>query len=379
MLKTDPVIVSYQAITAYGEGINTCWQGLLENKTAISDIQRFDANHFNSNKAAIIKDISTKGKESLVMQMLTKLFFCAPNKIPVEADMILASLNGEIDFVQEQVFSNKQVSKESRLDFLLDKIMKLFKVNGKGIIVSAACISSSIAIARAAAMVRCGQSDCVLVVACECVSEFIIAGFSSLMALSKDAAKPFDKNREGITIGEAAAYTLVMSRERADREKRKIHASILGWGMSCDANHMTRPSANGEGLILAIKKALSSADLAKEQISNISAHGTGTVYNDSMEIKAFSRFFGEKRVPIYSIKGGIGHTMGSAGIMDVIVALKTLERKVIPPTIGFLEAQDGAIGWVKKEKIHFKGNIVLSTNSGFGGTNSALVLEAGIS
>ncbi len=379
MLRNDPVVVSYQAITAYGEGTSTCWEGLLQNRTAIRDIRRFDASHFHSKRAAIINDINVRGDESLVMQMLAKLSSCVANEMPVDTDMILASLNGEVDFVESEVLFGKTVAKESRLDFLLDKAMKLFGIRGKGIIVSAACTSSSVAIARAASMVRSGQSECVLVVACECVSEFIIAGFSSLMALDKDGAKPFDKDREGITIGEAAAYVLVMSRKRAEREKRKLYGNILGWGISCDANHMTRPSVDGEGLVLAIERALNSANVSKEQIANIAAHGTGTVHNDSMEMKAFKRVFGERQLPTYSIKGGIGHTMGAAGIMDTIVALKTLEEKVIPPTVGLINVEDSAVGWVKKEKINFEGNIALSTNSGFGGTNSVLVLDAGIS
>lgn len=379
MLRNDPIIVSYQAITAYGEEVSACWEGLLKNQTAIRDIRRFDASHFHSKKAATINDISVKGNESLVMQMLTKLSSHALNEIPIDTDMILASLNGEIDFVEAEVLSGKAVAKESRLDFLLDKAMKLFGIRGKGMVVSAACTSSSVAIARAASMVRSGQSECVLVVACECVSEFIVAGFSSLMALDKDGSKPFDKNREGITVGEAAAYVLVMSRKRADKEKRKIYGNILGWGMSCDANHMTRPSVDGEGLVLAIEKALSSANISKEQVANIAAHGTGTVYNDSMEMKAFKKVFGVRQLPTYSIKGGIGHTMGSAGIMDTIVALKTLEEKAIPPTVGLVDVDDNAAGWVKKEKSGFEGSIALSTNSGFGGTNSVLVLGTGIS
>ena len=376
MIKVNPVVVNYQMITSYGIGTDLCWEGLLNNKTAISDISRFDTSHFNTQKAGIINDIDLKDNESLVIQMLNKLFASASYEIPADADLVLASLNGEIDFVEKEILYDEAQSQESRIDVLLEKVKTMTGAKGRGLVISAACASSSIAIARAASMIRSGQSGCVLVVACDCVSEFIIAGFSSLMALDKNSAKPFDKNRKGLSIGEAASYVLMMSPERAAKERSKISGEILGWGMSCDANHMTGPSVEGQGLVCAIEKALCSADITRNAISNISAHGTGTVYNDSMEMKAFKKVFRENRLPTYSIKGGIGHTMGAAGINDLIITLKTLEEKIIPPTVGADDIEEDARGWINKEKVGFKGNKALSTNSGFGGINSALIIEA---
>ncbi|VAX38139.1 3-oxoacyl-[acyl-carrier-protein] synthase [hydrothermal vent metagenome] len=374
MLKTDPVIVDYNMITSYGMGVDICWEGLLKNQSAIKDIQRFDASHFHAQEAAIINDIFIKEEESLVMQMLTKTRSDMKMEISSDTDMILTSLNGEIDFLEQEVLSSKDVSTESRLDILLDRSKELFGVKGKAMLISAACASSGVAIARAASMIKAGQSDSVLVVSCDCVSEFLVAGFSSLMALDKDRARPFDKNRRGLTIGEAAAYVLILSRERADKEQRKIIGNIRGWGLSCDAHHMTGPAVDGKGLVAAIERALSVANISQEDISNISAHGTGTVYNDSMEMKAFKKVFKENNMPTYSIKGGLGHTMGAAGMIDLIIALKTLEANVIPPTVGVVDIADDAKGWISSDAIEFEGNKILSTNSGFGGMNAALII-----
>ncbi len=376
MLKIDPVIVDYNAITSYGEGTEVCWQGLFDKQTAISDIDRFDTKNFTSNKAATIKGLVRKSGKSLVLQMLERLQGNVHKGIPKDTDLMVASLNGEIDFVEEDVFASSCSVEESCLDVLLKKTHDLFDVRGSGMIISAACASSSIAIARAASLIKLGKSDCILIVACDCVSEFIVSGFSALRALDSQCARPFDKKREGINIGEAAAYVLLMSRERAEKEKRNIKGKMLGWGMSCDANHMTGPSIEGEGLYLSIKRALELGEVSKEKIASICAHGTGTVYNDAMEIKAFKRIFKERSCPAYSIKGGIGHTMGAAGIMDMIIATETIKNNVLPPTVGTKEIEDQAEFWISREKVELKNDIVLSTNSGFGGINSALVIAA---
>jgi len=376
MLKTEPVIVDYQAITPYGKDINICWQGLLNNKTSITNIERFDTSNFTSSKAATIKDLIFRNRKSIVCQMLEKLKKSVNQVIPEDADLMLASLNGEINFLEEEVLTGNINTKQSCLGQLLEKTSALFEIKGKGMVVSAACASSSIAIARAASIIRSGEKDCILIVACDCVSEFIMSGFSSLMALDKQSARPFDKKREGINIGEAAAYTLLMSRERAEKENRNISAKIIGWGMSCDANHMTGPSIDGEGLYLSIERALDIGGITKKDIKSICAHGTGTVYNDAMELKAFKKMFRKKICPAYSIKGGIGHTMGAAGIMDLLIALETIKNNVLPPTVGVEEIEEQAQGWIKKEKIELLNDIVLSTNSGFGGINSALIIGA---
>ncbi len=374
-MKTDPVIVDYNAMTPYGEGIDVCWRGLMNNRTSITDIERFDAGHFISNKAATIKTVTFGNEKSLVWQMLERLKKNINNEIPQDADLLLASLNGEIEFIERELLTDNDCSQESRLDLLLAKTQDLFRLKGTGMVISAACASSSIAIAKAASMITSGQSSCVLVLACDCVSEFIISGFSALMALDKHCARPFDIKRAGLNIGEAAGYLLMMSQERAEKEGRKTAGKVRGWGMSCDANHMTGPSTDGEGLFLAIKQALDRGGVPSEKIRSICAHGTGTVYNDAMEITAYKRIFSERVCPTYSIKGGIGHTMGAAGLMDILVVLETIKNAVLPPTVGVKEIAKEAVGWVKKKKVCLHNDVVLSTNSGFGGINSALIIE----
>ena len=145
--------------------------------------------------------------------------------------------------------------------------------------------------------------------------------------------------------------------------------------MTNDANHITGPSRDGNGLARSIKKTLTAANLTSADIGVISAHGTGTAYNDSMEMKAFKSVF-KTPVPIYSIKGGIGHTMGAAGIIEIIIAAKAIEEKLIPPTIGLIQPDEESKGWVNKNPKSNKAKYALSVNAGFGGINTAIIVES---
>jgi 3-oxoacyl-(acyl-carrier-protein) synthase len=369
------VVVASDMFTPYGMGSDSCWNGLLSGRTAISLVSRFNTAAFQSGVAATISGLAYKEKESLVMQMLTPLFKNSRVDIPEDAKLILATTKGEIDFLEKSILVGSGDPRESALNNLLKKVVELTGVRGGSMVVSAACTSSAAAIARAAALVRNRQGDCVLVVACDSVTEFIFAGFSSLMALDKAPARPFDKNRAGLSVGEAAAFALVMSEERARQEQRTIHGEIAGWGLSDDANHMTGPSRESEGLILAITKALTSAGASTEDIGAISAHGTGTVYNDAMEVRAFHAVFKRKQIPVYSVKGAIGHTMGAAGLVETIIALRSLREKIVPPTINMREPDGDAAGWVSSlMRPVERGEMALVTNAGFSGVNTALVL-----
>jgi 3-oxoacyl-[acyl-carrier-protein] synthase II len=138
---------------------------------------------------------------------------------------------------------------------------------------------------------------------------------------------------------------------------------------------MTAPSRDGSGLALAVRKALQSADISEDAVGCVAAHGTGTVYNDSMEMKAFKEVFGTRTVPTYSVKGGTGHTMGAAGLVEIILAFQSLREKVVPPTVNVRDVDDEAQGWVSSEPCIFDGSVTISTNSGFGGINCAVLLE----
>ncbi len=374
MPSIKSVVVACDMVTSYGQGVNLCWKRLMAGESAIGEITRFDTRHFKTNRAGIIPGLSCGSGESIIMKMLAPMFKDKRALIPEDSFPILATTTGEIGYLEGHIITGKGEYKQSDPGFLLEKIVKLTGAKYPGLLVSAACTSSNTAVAHGAALINSGRYDSVLVIACDSVSEFVFSGFSAIMALDENTARPFDKNRKGLTLGEAAGFILMMSPERALREKRPVFGKIAGWGLTSDANHMTGPAKDGRGLAAAIHNALQSASVTIDDVGVISAHGTGTIYNDAMEMQAFKKIFNKQPVPAYSIKGGTGHTMGAAGLLEIIIALKSLQEMTAPPTVNLLDADQQADGWVFSEPINFKKPVTLSTNSGFGGVNGAIVL-----
>lgn len=369
------VVVSCDMITAYGHGEDVSWDGIMSGRTAVADIDRFNTGAFQSGSAALVNGLNYLGKDSLVLQMFKKIFNKPSESVPKDSALILASTKGEIDLLEKNILTGEGDASGSNLNNLLQKVSQLAGITGEAIVVSAACASASAALARAAAMIRSGHKDSVLVAACDSVTEFVYSGFSSLMALDKFPARPFDRSRSGLSLGEAAGFALLMSASRAVKEGRKILGEVKGWGLSDDANHMTGPLRTGDGLSLAIAKAMKTAGADEKDIGFISAHGTGTVYNDAMEIKAFKSVFKIKQKPVYSIKGGLGHTMGAAGLVELIIALRALKEKTVPPTVNLKDADDDAKGWASGSPCSAgEKKFALLTNAGFSGINAALVL-----
>ena len=375
MSKIKALITNYDLITAYGIGIAPLWEGLLSGQSRINKLQRFNVQPFNCQRAATIPGLSLKRADSLVMQMLKIILTKNLKLIPRDALLILATTVGEIDLLEKAVLKKNTAGQASSLHHLLRKVQALTKINQPGVLISCACASASTALAEAARIIESGKNDCCLVIAADAVTEFVFSGFSALMALDKDQARPFDKNRHGLSLGEAAGFMLLMSASRAKKEKRKALAQVAGWGLSCDANHMTGPARNAEGLTQAMTGALKKANTSLNQIGCLASHGTGTVYNDAMELLAFNQVFKNRFLPAYSIKGGTGHTLGAAGLIETIVALKIQQEKIIPPTVGLKNSDPQAVGRVSSSTKKLKQSTLMLNNCGFGGVNAVLILK----
>jgi 3-oxoacyl-[acyl-carrier-protein] synthase II len=237
-----------------------------------------------------------------------------------------------------------------------------------------ACASSTHALALASDWVRAGRADVVLAGGTDLLCRFVVAGFNCLKATA-DRARPFDAARRGLVLGEGAAVVVVEDADHAARRGATVQARILGVGAAGDATHMTAPDREGRGAARAMEAALAEAGLAPDAVDFVSAHGTGTPYNDAMEAVAIGRVFGPGRVPVNSIKGAIGHTLGAAGAFEAVMCLRVLGEDTIPPTAG-LERVDPACAGL--DLVHgaaraHRTSVALSTSSGFAGANAALV------
>ncbi len=372
-----PVWVTHtHTVTALGDNLNELWKGLLSGQSGIRPVTRFKVENYKANIAACIKDLNDK-KNGLMMPALLNRLLTDMQPVPEDSRLITATTKSGIDNLELLCRDHKSDPSKVLPTFIPDYISDKLGLSDKGINISAACASSTIAIARASALIASGEADSVLVCCADLVTEFVLSGFSCLQALSSEACKPFDKNRSGLSLGEGAAAIMLMSEEKAKKIGSPHLGTILGWGVANDATHITAPARDGCGLIQAVNLALSKAQLNKDDIAAISAHGTGTIYNDLMELTAFTTVFGKQKIPVHSIKGAIGHTLGSAGGIEVAVGLKTLFNQIVPPTKRCSDPEDMATGLVSNKAKEISGNYMLTTNSGFGGINAALILGKG--
>ena len=228
------------------------------------------------------------------------------------------------------------------------------------------------ALQQGAALIRRGQADAVFVAGVDLISQFVLAGFDSLKSLDPDGCRPFDKARAGLSLGEGAAAIVLVKRGLLSPPS----IFLSGWSTSNDANHLTGPSRDGSGLALAIQRALAKAQIAPDKIDYINAHGTGTPYNDSMELLALRSVFGDRVPPFSSAKGIFGHTLGAAGILETVLCVLALRNNVLPGTPRLREPDPLAPDSLLREPraaTHLY--CVLKINCGFGGSNAALVLQ----
>jgi 3-oxoacyl-[acyl-carrier-protein] synthase II len=236
---------------------------------------------------------------------------------------------------------------------------------GDGMEINAACASATVGVALAAQYIAEGRYNHVLVAGADMVNRFVYYGFAALKAMREAVCQPFDFNRAGLSLGDGAV-ALYLSAER--------HSDLVvtGYGITNDANHITGPSRDGSGLALALQKAIAMAGLEPRDIQAFCAHGTGTRFNDAMEILAAQTVFGEDMPPIFGVKGAVGHTLGAAGGIEVALCGNCLAEKVLPATVGCCNPESTA---VVLEKTDFAGKNILTSNSGFGGVNAAVLME----
>jgi 3-oxoacyl-[acyl-carrier-protein] synthase-1 len=276
--------------------------------------------------------------------------------------LILASTKGNIDILD----GSSAINDPSRvyLPNFAKTIAQFFQAENAPLIVSNACISGLLAMIIAQRYLRAGTYKTIVVCGGDLVSEFTLSGFRSFNALSDKACRPFDKNRSGINLGEAAA-AVVLTCEQTDIE-------LINGASANDANHISGPARDGQGLLHAIQNVASSAEL--KSIDFISAHGTATEYNDEMEATAFSRCQ-LSEVPLHSLKGYYGHTLGAAGVLEAIMAVESLRKNTLIASLGFSEQGTTAAQRMITTTHTQPLTSFLKTASGFGGCNAAALFR----
>lgn len=247
--------------------------------------------------------------------------------------------------------------------------------NGMVLTLPAACAAGNYAIAFASDLIRAGRADVVITGAAELLQELQFSGFVRLAAMAPERCQPFDLNRQGLLLGEGAGLLVLESESHAKRRGAPLQAEVGGYGLSCDAYHITRPRPDATGSIAALRAALERSDIGVGDVDFINAHGTGTKHNDVAEAIVVRDVFGDRRPPVSSMKGMLGHCMGAASALEAIGCVFTIETGLYPPTVGYEtpdpECDMNIVANVARPGEH---DIVVNNSLAFGGYNAVTVL-----
>jgi 3-oxoacyl-(acyl-carrier-protein) synthase len=372
------------ATTAVGCGVDALRSALRDNASGLRPNARFDSPRYQS---SIVGAASQNGADSddpafqLADEALREAREQAReilSSIPAaRIGLVLSTTKANIAAL-ERLAENRPCSDAARRhlqgNLLAADLAAAHVASGPVQCVSVACVSGLVAIQQGAKLIQRGDADAVLVVGVDHLSTFVVSGFTALKAIDPNGCRPFDRDRCGLSPGEASAVMVLVRADHTPHSAITIH----GWGGSNDANHLTGPSRDGSGLTQAIRRALDAAKLQPGEIDYVNAHGTGTPYNDAMESLALRAVFGERCPPVSGAKGMLGHTLGAAGVVETILCVLAMQERLLPGTPRLNVAAEGApASLVKEPRPVAQLNRVLKLNTGFGGVNGALILGHG--
>lgn len=384
-------------ISSIGINVEENYQSLINKKAGINRIQKIITNHKdaikvgeinfsndelvklldlpksnNYSRTAMIGEIAAK--EAIKNAQITDI-----NKY--RTGLISATSVGGMDMTEQFFYSHFEEDKNHRYieshnaGDSSQKIAKSLGIHDLVTTVSTACSSSANAIMLGARLIKAGKLDRVVVGGADCLSKFTINGFKTLMILSETDCMPFDENRTGLNLGEAAAFLVLESDEVVKKENKKVLAYVSGYANANDAFHQTASSADGQGATLAMQKALKVANLQPKDIDYINAHGTATPNNDQSESHAIINVFGKKIPHFSSTKAYTGHTLAAAAAIEAVYAILALQHKTMFPNLNFKTPITATnltpITEVKTKELQH----VLSNSFGFGGNCSTLIFS----
>lgn len=404
------VITGLGIISPIGIGKEKFWNSLIEGKSGIDYITKFDTEEFSTKIAAEVKDFNPYDyidkKEAKRMDRFTQ-FAVAASKMAVEdagleldilnkerIGVILGSGVGGIETLEEQMKKLIEKGPKKVSPFFVPmmignmaagQISILLGAKGPSETIVTACASSTNAIGDSFKTIQRGDADIIVTGGAEAaVTPLALAGFSSMRALStnnenpQEASRPFDKDRDGFVMGEGSAILILEELQHALERGAKIYGEIIGYGTTSDAYHITAPAENGEGAKRAMELAINDAGVTPEDIDYINAHGTSTPYNDKFETFAIKSLFKEHayKLKVSSTKSMTGHLLGAAGGLEAAVCALTVLNDVIPPTINYkTKDEECDLNYVPNQAIKSTVNYAISNSLGFGGHNSTIVIK----
>lgn len=410
MAKRRVVVTGIGLVTPLGVGVEKSWSSLVEGRSGIGKITRFDSSAFPTQIAGEVKDFNPE--DYIELKEIKKMdrfihFAIAASDMAVKdsgltiteknadrAGVVIGSGIGGLPAIEHyhKIFLEKGPRKISPffipmliINLASGQVSMKYGAKGPNTALATACASGSHAIGDSCKLIQWGDADVMIAGGSESViTPLGVGGFNAMKALStrndepEKASRPFDRDRDGFVMGEGAGVIILESLDHARSRGAKIYAEIVGYGRTSDAYHMTAPAPEGEGAARCMELSLKDGNINPTEVDYINAHGTSTKYGDELENMAIKTIFKEhaRKVAISSTKSMTGHLLGAAGGVEAVISALVINNNIVPPTIN-LENPDPEcdLDYVPNKARSMKVNCAMSNSFGFGGTNACLVFK----
>lgn len=405
------VVTGVGAVTPLGNSMEETWANLLEGKSGIGPITKFDTTNFDVKFAGEVKNFNADTyipkKEQKKMDVFihyaiaaTKMaldqskFPMTPEHLENTGAMIGVGIGGLPD-IEDQITKCNEKGPGRISPFFIPAVLTnmaagqvsiQFGFKGLNYSITSACATGAHSLGEAYNAIRYGSLDACIAGGTEgTVCPSAIGGFAAMRALStrndepQKASRPFDKNRDGFVLSEGCAVVMLESLEHALKRGAPILCEMIGYGSSSDAHHMTTPAPGGAGAALSMKRALKDAKISPEQVQYVNAHATSTPAGDELENLAIKNVFGEhsKKMMIGGTKSMTGHTLGAAGALESAICVMALKDQIVPPTINLETPGEGCdLDYIPGKARKSKLDVVMNNSFGFGGTNATTVFAS---
>ncbi len=399
---TRACITGIGLVTPIGSDPDSFWSALMSGRSGAAPVRSFDASGLNRSIGCEAPDLDlpqdvrpfARGGRCTELALAAAAAAAGGAGLKVgdprrdDAIVVVGTTMGEVTrFEQDRVLHRDREADAADVSSLANRpldlmgrcVAEMMGFGGGVATVPAACAAGAYAIGVAASHVTRGTARFAMAVGCEAFSRLAFVGFARMHAMSADACRPFSKARPGLLLGEGAGALVIESQDTARARGARPLAFVDGFGLSCDAHHVTGPHPEGEGAIRATQEAIRRARLDPDRIDYVNAHGTGTPLNDATESRAMHAVFGDRarRVPISSIKALTGHMMGAAGAVEAIACVLAMRHGVIPPTWNWTEPDPACdVDCVPNAPREARLRHVVSNSYAFGGNNASLLLSA---
>jgi 3-oxoacyl-[acyl-carrier-protein] synthase II len=408
MSQRRVVVTGMGALTPVGLDVPSTWDAIVHGRSGIGPVQRFETDDLDVRIAGEVKDFDPTQfldrKEARRMDRFLQLGLVAAQEAMRDAELRITAENAE----QVGVIVGSGIGGISTIvdaavtlhtrgpdrvgpfvvpmmlpDMLAGMVAIQTGAKGTNFGISSACATAGHALGEAAEIIRRGDAEVIIAGGAEApVTRIGLAAFDSMRALSRRndepgrASRPFDAERDGFVLAEAAGILVLESLEHAVKRDAHIYAEVSGYGSTADAYHITAPSEGGEGAARAMRAAIRQAGLTPADIDYINAHGTSTPHNDRTESRAIRSVFCDRVPPVSSTKSMTGHLIGASGAVEAIICIKTILEGCLPPTINYeCPDPDCDLDYVPNVARPKRVNAAMSNSLGFGGHNTALVVR----